>query len=397
MALDLIIASYNCKGFKQRNYQYINKIFSKCHILMLQETWLYDFETKHILNNLIDSQCFSKSAMNSEDVGRAGRPFGGLAIAWHRSLPITVSPVNVSSTRLCALTVCSKNIQLLLVSVYMPCDDGTVDNFLQMGDVLDEISSLIATYQGYKLYIMGDFNTDTYRMTLNANLLENFIKTEYLSMSSLDFNLNGNSTFIGHAGRKSVIDHLLYRLEDKNSIRDYSILIEGDNLSDHNPIFAKIELKDNLYEHNSKLSTKLIDSCNIEGNINWAKATEFDIITYKNILDIMLANVALSNDVLQCNNLNCNNPGHHNDLVKFSDDICNVMKEASNASIPKHKYKTMKEVPGWNNYVKIYKDRSMYWCNIWKDAGCPMNCELDNIRRYAKSQYHAAVGYVKKK
>ena len=37
------ILSYNCAGFKS-NYDYINKtVFENCDILLLQETWLYNF------------------------------------------------------------------------------------------------------------------------------------------------------------------------------------------------------------------------------------------------------------------------------------------------------------------------------------------------------------------
>ena len=363
---------------------------------MLQETWLYDFEAKNILNNLTDSQCFCQSAMNSEDVGRTGRPYGGVAIAWHRSLPITVSPVNVSNTRLCALTVCSAGVKILLICVYMPCDDGTIDSYIKMGDILDEISSIISIYQGYKLYVMGDFNTDTQRVTLNANLLKNFIKCEYLNCSSVDFNLNGKSTFIGPNGKKSVIDHLLYRRDDLSSIKDYRILIEGDNLSDHNPIIVKVEICNVFDICKSSPCTKLVEDCKKPGDTNWSKATEFDIITYKNTLDVMLTNVMLSEEVLQCSSLNCSNAKHYYELVQFSDDLCRVMKGASSISIPKHRNKKVREVPGWNENVKVYKDRSMYWCNIWKEAGCPVNCELDNVRKYARSQYHAAVRYVKK-
>ena len=38
------ISSYNCAGFKG-NCDYINKtVFKNCDILLLQETWLYNFE-----------------------------------------------------------------------------------------------------------------------------------------------------------------------------------------------------------------------------------------------------------------------------------------------------------------------------------------------------------------
>ena len=41
---NLKVSSFNCAGFK-RNHEYNNKtVFENCDILLLQETWLYNFE-----------------------------------------------------------------------------------------------------------------------------------------------------------------------------------------------------------------------------------------------------------------------------------------------------------------------------------------------------------------
>ena len=37
------ISSFNCSGFKG-NCDYISEVYGKCDILLLQETWLYNFE-----------------------------------------------------------------------------------------------------------------------------------------------------------------------------------------------------------------------------------------------------------------------------------------------------------------------------------------------------------------
>ena len=74
----LDIISYNCKGFKERNYDYIKNLFNKCDVLMLQETWLYKFQESNIKNLFVDSNCFSVSSLQDDDVGRQGRPLGGL-------------------------------------------------------------------------------------------------------------------------------------------------------------------------------------------------------------------------------------------------------------------------------------------------------------------------------
>ena len=77
------IISYNCRGFKQRNYNYILDLFSACDILLLQETWLYSFQVSSITNLLPDSLCHAVPSMSDDDIGRQSRPYGGVTIIWH--------------------------------------------------------------------------------------------------------------------------------------------------------------------------------------------------------------------------------------------------------------------------------------------------------------------------
>ena len=45
--------------------------------------------------------------------------------------------------------------------------------------------------------------------------------------------------------------------------------------------------------------------------------------------------------------------------------------------------------------VKTFKERSIFWSKIWKDAGCPINNELDRCRKYARLQYHKSIKFIK--
>ncbi len=48
MAKNLNVASFNCTGFKFRNYDYLQDIFKRCDILLIQETWLYNYKHEDI-------------------------------------------------------------------------------------------------------------------------------------------------------------------------------------------------------------------------------------------------------------------------------------------------------------------------------------------------------------
>ena len=71
-----IIPSFNCAGFKG-NHEYINKtVFKNCDILLLQETWLYNFEFNLFNEKVKNCQYHAVSAMDESDIGRVGRPKG---------------------------------------------------------------------------------------------------------------------------------------------------------------------------------------------------------------------------------------------------------------------------------------------------------------------------------
>ena len=106
---NLKITSFNCNGFKARNYDYITKVFNNCDILLLQETWLHNFEHNNFSKILPRCQFSAVSAMDETDVQRVGRPYGGVAILWNKALKLSFNPISTISKRLCAINVkCNK-------------------------------------------------------------------------------------------------------------------------------------------------------------------------------------------------------------------------------------------------------------------------------------------------
>ena len=154
MEAALKIASYNCQGAKFRNYDYLKDIFSKCDILLLQETWMYDFEHSEFINFLPGCQYSAVSAMDSANINHAGRPKGGCAVLWKHNLAITFKPINTNSNRICAIHAKSDHINCILISVYMPTDDNTDTSYNVYGDTLYELSSLVSLYDDYDLLLV---------------------------------------------------------------------------------------------------------------------------------------------------------------------------------------------------------------------------------------------------
>ena len=82
---NLKVISYNCKSLKS-SLQVLKDLCSICDVILLQETWLCDFELD-ICNNIHPD--FYGQGITSVDTGEGiltGRPYGGLSILWRKSL-----------------------------------------------------------------------------------------------------------------------------------------------------------------------------------------------------------------------------------------------------------------------------------------------------------------------
>ena len=167
----------------------MNTVFNKCDILLLQETWLHNFQFNEFTNVLNNCNYHPVTAMDEADIGRVGRPFGGCAIVWHRDLALTVTPVVTTSPRICAVIITSGHTSILVMSLYMPTDDD--NNFVAYGEVLHEVSSIISTYDSLDVILGGDLNVDYSRFaSRNLNLLKCFISQEDLICATLPISNN---------------------------------------------------------------------------------------------------------------------------------------------------------------------------------------------------------------
>ena len=389
MAECLNIISYNCKGFKIRNYDYLQYIFTKCDILLIQESWLFNFEINKVLDILPNSSCIGVSAMNDCDVGRQGRPHGGCLIIYKRNIAFTVNQITTTSSRLCAATFVNDSCKLLILSVYMPIDDNSNSSALEYGYILNEIYGLLEIYNDFTLIIGGDFNTDFQRQTFNLDLLNNFITVESLICTSLIYDID--FTFESVTGARSTIDHFIFNENSFNDLIDFKVLDEGFNLSDHCPIYVSIKC-DNQYLDKTE--------CNNKDNLvfNWFDATDDHLKNYKSILDCLLDDLLIPDSVINCTDRFCSE--HRDQILDYLYGVINIMMYASRLAIANNLNKKcpsnkVNKLPGWNMYVKQYKDDSIKRHIEWRDAGRPEHGLLSDMRRQSRAQYHKAVKFIK--
>ena len=97
--------------------QYLHEFLDKHHpkILCLQETWLLKCNLKKLSEIHPDYMFHGISAMDSDKNIIPGRPYGGVALLWHKSICDKVSKLDCDSERLCAIRMCLKIILIYLL------------------------------------------------------------------------------------------------------------------------------------------------------------------------------------------------------------------------------------------------------------------------------------------
>lgn len=128
--------------------------------------------------------------------------------------------------------------------------------------------------------------------------------------------------------------------------------------------------------------------------LDWDRANQLHITKFKETLDTLLDNVSVPTDALTCNNFHCST--HANTLLSFFNEVSCAITKAGRASIPHKRVGKRKVMPGWNEYVAEYKDKSIFWNFLWKEAGCPRVGWVAVTRRKARTDYHKAIKEVKR-
>ena len=156
----LSLATYNSHGSGTDRIEYMKGILQVTDILLIQEHWLLDSRFSSLEDNISDVHVHGMSGMLESDI-QSGRPFGGVAIIWKKNIKCKITPISLSSRRMCAIILTVNNFDNILFNVYMPCDTMyDQNNQSQYNEVLQEISHACTDHNVDQIIIGGDFNTD---------------------------------------------------------------------------------------------------------------------------------------------------------------------------------------------------------------------------------------------
>ena len=387
MQQSLTVCTYNCKGHGDDRIEYLKSLMNKCNIIFIQEHWFFQNEICMLEQNIDNINVFGVSPMDDKAL-LVGRPHGGCAIMYSKSMTTPVRQIETDNPRMCAgiLTV-SNSCSILLICIYMPCDNNNrSDDDLYVG-VLDDIRVLCSKFNDINYVIIGgDFNTDFSRhRSYHTEMLNAFSDNDDLICSSTKLILDNEFTYENSTGARSFIDHFLLTENLIDCISDVKVIHDGDNLSDHCPVSITFNINNNIMSSNTKsYPYKHISKP------SWHMAEECHINQYKEMLNVLLSRISLP-DALGCHNVSCE--VHESSIIMYHDQIINSCITAMNRCIPVSKPKC---IAGWSEHVKPFKERSIFWHKLWCDNGKEREGIIPNIMRKAKAEYKRAVRYVKR-
>lgn len=392
MSSQLTLASYNSTGFGPGKPEYVSDLLKSYDFVLLQEHWLRKSQFHRIRN----IPCDSNVSILSHDVSAIddnifinGRGYGGCSIIWKSTLNCKVVPIIMSSNRICAVQVTLQSMVLIIFNVYMPCDDGK-NNELYI-DILNEITSKCNELGCFNFIIGGDFNTNFKRTKSNFTKHLNFVcENEHLYPCIYSKNSIVPYTFTSPVDQgKHIIDHFLVNKGMVCNILEYFSVHDGANVSFHSPVVLKL----NFTVGHFMSTTRTYIS-----KPKWQEASGNDLLNYKNTIDNLLNTISIPWDAIKCECLHCPSQSDHcHDIQIFHDSLMECCIKAGEICIPFTSANSPRQhkLAGWNDYVKPYKDASMFWHNIWRDCGSPRNAVIADVMRRARAKYHKAIRYVK--
>jgi len=204
MAVKLNIASWNAQGLK-RQKDIVSEVVGDYDFFIIQETWMYEYESNYCnhLHPHFYSVC--NSAMKS-DVILKGRPFGGLCILYHSSFSQHVKVIDTHSSHLLAIVYGNGVYKSLIVNVYFPCNTSADSDMIT--ECIVDISSLWATVFCDRIKVAGDFNLDP--KTNKHSQLHEMCLTESLRIIDVEFLSQDTLTYVSNqSGHTSWLDHFI--------------------------------------------------------------------------------------------------------------------------------------------------------------------------------------------
>ena len=205
--------------------------------------------------------------------------------------------------------------------------------------------------------IDGDMNIDMSRSKSgNTVSLRNFLSDTNFNLVLNNVDNSVEYTYRGTNNNVSLIDHLIVSETMRSLTGDYYDDDSSDNLSDHVPLFIKLNcaVKTVPNEPAPVLQSKPV----------WGLAKPHHVNNYQVNLNKLLYKFLHTDETLLDHESLCLKQEY---ITEFHDNIMTASHLAMQQSIPYSHQSKVKVILSWDIDIDIARDKSMFWHGIWKD------------------------------
>ena len=386
MARNLRLATYNLHGFNM-GLGCLTDLCDHNDIVAIQEHWLPKNKLHQLCTVNSNFSAYGISSMNeaTEEKIIRGRPFGGVGFLWRKELTnrIKILQSGVAGRCLAVSVDVDDGRQIVLINVYFPCSENSSAYFNELGHCIGFIEGVLANCS-QNVIILGDFNFSCTKSSpgfvRTLDVLKDYSIYDCDQIISCDS--PGYSYVHETLGHKSLLDHFFMTDELRNLVQRVNILDLPGNLSDHLPVECELKVS---CTRTTSYTDKRQRNCKITA-LRWDKSNVYD---YYCASRSELSTIAVPSDCFSCSDEMCKCSAHLEALNKYYEDIVNALETAANKTIVKLPCSALKVF--WTSELDSLKQDSIFWHNMWKDAGKPGSGIIHNIKCRCKLKYKQAI------
>ena len=379
---DVNFTSFNLHGFNNSE-SYLRELLNSNDIVFIQEHWQCSRNFGR-LASLSANHDFVATDSMEHAAGKGmlrGRPYGGIACFWSKSLSSFIKPIHVpNNPRVLALRICCESRCVLLFNVYMPylnaaCRLESQDEFF---DFLSCMETVMEEYPGCEIIVAGDLNFQPGTQSPFETIYDDFCSKHEMRIIDDLFDDNATYTFFNTARNVyKWLDHFTVTDSFVNSIDKCRVESDACNLSDHLPICCKLKLNLVLFPPPEPQTSYR------KGKVVWEKLNDECLSQFRDCLDAGLDCIPIPN-AIYCQNPHCDDKSHHLEIDRFHNSIMESILSADRV-LPRVKPGVQKV--WWSHELSEAKRRCVDAHNLWKDSGSPRHGPTFMEKQSAKLSY----------
>lgn len=381
------VVHHNVRGLRaivrnanEPKLELVRGYLSRFSIVCLTETWVLkeeEFNFDRVFG------CKYTTSPATKDKRNGGRNSGGVAILWKDGVPI--KPL-AAGKFFCSVQVECEFGSLVLVCVYLPYDGRTAPINQKFSRALNqEVSGYLDSLDSPFVSVIGDFNCDVSKSSnARKNATDRFLHQHSHRFVDLDYDIP--YTFEHENGSTSYVDHISATDSMCNKIALIDVEYNGDQVSDHHPMFMNLHGNFLTPENASSVGSTQVDS--VVKTVSLARVKQCHINCFRDRFRSALSKLPSISETLSCLEPTCS--GCIPELCEFASGLVSAFSHAAEClptTKPPHKHTKA----GWDDDLRSLKSRSIFWSNLWNECSRPMSGHIFDIKRKVCKEYKVGV------